>query len=153
MTLLCTDRAPSWCRQVYPLEPELLQRIDDCRAEYRVLDTHEVRGAIRVGAEIGTKYHVALIAPGENWGSDPDNEPEALEVQHNYAGQYLRSNAMLIVIELLVGREQFTRLEPKLLRSGSLDPAVLTQRVIDQLLWNYAAEQWREYALWAFDVE
>ena len=135
----------------YPLAPELLARIDACRAEYNVIDTHEVREEVRIGVEIPTKYHLALMAPGEHWGSDPDSDPEAVAIQQGYAAQYLRGTATLLALEVLLGEEEFERLDSKLIHPGSLDPGVLVQRVSDQLLWNYASEPWIEYVELAFD--
>ena len=90
-------------QDVYPLDQDELQRLEESLAEYRTLDFHEIRSDIWA-TETGTGYHLALKKE-----ESPDDDPDLVQVQENYAASYLRGTASVTAIRLVIGRSGLHR--------------------------------------------
>ncbi len=141
-------------QRVYLLDDEVLALVDECRAEYRVMDTHEVRDRTKVLTGGGTGYHMALLDPEWTEAESPDDDPELVEVQMNYAGRYLRGMAGIHAIRITIGEERFRSIEAKLLYPDAGPLAgmnAIKQGLADATWWSAVADEWDEYAAMALD--
>jgi hypothetical protein len=123
----------------FPLSDELAVRLDATRAEYRTMETHEVRDEVRTWVEIGTGYSRALLG-GER---DPDEDEELVEIQRSYAGTFLRAHAGLTAIELTIGSRSYAGVQEDLLYPGGPGYAALAFWQVHDAGWVSLGEQWR----------
>ena len=131
----------------FALPDELIGRLDAARVEYRTFETREVRSEIRVGAESGTGYHMALLDPAFLDGRDPDSDEMMVEAQERYAARFLRGHAGLLAIELTIGAVAYAAAQNELLIPGwSLAAESLIFEASEQSLWLQVAKDWRAHA-------
>ena len=125
-----------------PVPQRLLDVVEGARAEFRTFDTGVVREPIRMGAEGGTGYHIALQDPSFNDGQHPDTNEDLVEAQRNYAGMFLRRTAGLAAIELTVGSAVYAELEPGLFRPGRTLGSGFEYQAGEQWVWADIAGNW-----------
>jgi hypothetical protein len=130
----------------YPIPETTIALVEDCRAEHRVMDTHEVRREVAIAVESGTGYHRALLDPDFLGGRNPDEDPDLREIQERYANSYLRGRAVLTALRLVLGDAEFAVVEPKLLGPGALETERLAMELGEASDWNFVAERWYGYA-------
>ncbi len=130
----------------FPLSDDLVRRLETTRAEYRTLETREVRDEVRQGGETGTAYHQALLHPESLEGTGPNEDEELVRMQRLYAGTFLRGHARLAAIELTIGREAFAAVEDKLIFPGG--PFGYEGLVFDELenvRWTSGGKAWQRH--------
>ncbi len=103
----------------YPLSVRELELLDACLREYRVLQTHEVSDAVKLGYEMGTGYTLALSAPELYDCKHPDDVPELVQMQAWEAIRYFCACAARAAARLVLGELRFSKLEPELFQPGS----------------------------------
>ncbi len=130
----------------YPLDQDALDLIEECRAEFRVMDTHEVRGEVRAGYGIMTAYHIALIDPALTASGNPDDDPELVRMQTDRAARYLRATAGLNAIRMTIGDDEYAAISDKLFHPDSHEFDAVTHALGDAAFWNHLAEEWGKYA-------
>ncbi len=130
----------------YPLDDAALELIEQCRAEFRVMDTHEVRQEVRSGYAMATAYHLALLDPPSADSTNPDDHPELVDIQTQYASRYLRGMAGLIAIKITIGDDEYAAISNKLFNPGSSDFDAFTHDVGEAAWWNHLAVEWGKYA-------
>lgn len=130
-------------QEFFAIGQEDLDCLAEVRAEYRVMDTHDIEGRIPA-----TGWYKALEDPEFAEGRDPHTDPELIEVQMRFASRYLRLGAERRAIEICLGAEQFDWLRerglfhPVYVTSGSGN--VLDYDLADLEWWIHIAKQWHE---------
>jgi hypothetical protein len=130
----------------YPLDQDALDLVDECRAEFRLMDTHEVRGEVRAGYGIMTAYHMALIDPALTASGNPDDDPELVGMQTDRAARYLRAMAVLNAIRMSIGDDEYAGISDKLFHPDSHEFDAFTHATGEAAFWNHLAEEWGKYA-------
>ncbi len=130
----------------YTLEGDRLEALDHCRAEYLTFTTHEVRRDIRVGVELGTGYHRALLDPDFLDGRHPDEDEQMTEIQESYAGRFLRTMASRHALRMALGVDQWAKLEAEVRRPGMISYDSMAAELGDMAVWNHVAEDWFGFA-------
>lgn len=130
----------------YPLDQEALDLVEQCRAEFRVMDTHEVPQEVRSGYAMATAYHLALLDPPSPDSTNPDDDPELVNIQTRYASRYLRGMAGLIAIKMTIGDDGYAAIIDKLFNPASSDFDAFAHDAGEEAWWNRLAVEWGTYA-------
>jgi hypothetical protein len=130
----------------YPLDRDALDLVQECRVEFRVMETHEVRGEVRAGYGVMTAYHMALIDPSSTASGNPDDDPELVAIQTDRAARYLRAMAGLEAIRMTIGDEEYAAISDKLFHPDSHEFDAYTHASGEAAFWNHLAEEWDKYA-------
>lgn len=130
----------------YPLDQEALELVEGCRAEFNVMDTHEVRDEVRAGYGIGTAYHMALIDPSLTTSGNPDDDPELVRIQTERAATYLRATAGLNAIKMTIGDDEYAAISDKLFHPDSHEFDAFAHAAGEAAWWNHLADEWGKYA-------
>jgi hypothetical protein len=85
-------------QEFFPIDASDLERIEELRAEYRVLDTHEI-----AGRHPATGWYMAQLDADFAEGRDPATDPDLIQTQLRYASRYLRLRAECRAIEICSG--------------------------------------------------
>lgn len=130
----------------YPLDRRALDLVEQCRAEFQVMDTHEVRQEVRSGYAMATAYHLALLDPPSANSTNPDADPELVNIQTQYASRYLRGMAGLIAIKMTIGDDEYAAISDRLFNPASSDFDAFAHDAGEAAWWNRLAGEWGRYA-------
>ncbi len=125
-------------QQFYPLPSADREELESLRAEYRVMDDHNVSGRIPA-----TGYTMALLDPEFAEGRDPDTDPELREAQMRYASRWLRLGAERRAIAICAG-DRFDSLEAALLHASCPGHEILTYDMASLRWWTDCVHEWHQ---------
>jgi hypothetical protein len=120
--------------------------LEECLAEFKVMEEGRPRKEVRRGEEAGNEYSQALRR-----GENPQDDPELVMIQQQYARDYFITKASLSVIKAALRPLDFKKLSPKMI--GFLDPSEpRLSKYRDRALatWVEGSRSYREYALMEF---
>jgi len=126
-------------------EGDIKSLVEQCDAEFAVIDKGGPREAVAEGEEPASEYSLALMR-----GEDPSQDGELLEAQRLYARDYFIHRAALAAAQTLMFLADVKRLWPKLIVVfDPNEPRMSEYRQQALAAWVEASRPYREYALLA----
>jgi hypothetical protein len=117
--------------------------IEQCDSEFRVMETHEPRDAVREGEAAPNAYSEALLR-----GENPDDDPELVRMQREYARDFFIDRATFKVAKKGLDSKDRVIVHGKLARFVDLEEPEATElRARVLAAWREGTAPYREYAL------
>ena len=132
----------------FPLDALDIDELESLRAEYRVMDDHNIAGRIPA-----TGYHMALLDPEFAEGRDVDTDPELTEVQLRYASRYLRLGAERRAIAICAGEKAFASLQGELFYAAWPGYEILEYDIGSLKWWTHYVPDWQRIGQLALSAE
>ena len=133
-------------QEFYPLDDAMLERLEECRTEYRTRETYEVQPDVSEGPQSPSGYHLALLDPAFLGGMHPEEDPDMVAAQQRHASKYFRGMANLVAIELVLGQKRFAAVEENLFPAVGTSYAALGYDLAGLTWWVDVAKEWQGFA-------
>jgi hypothetical protein len=128
----------------YPLGLDRRKFLENCLAEFRVMETHEPRGPVVEGTQSANEYSQALLR-----GENPDDDPELVSMQREYARDFFIDRATYDAVTNALEPADVKIMLDDFARFVTLDDpkAALKLRARALAGWSEGLKPYLEYAL------